>query len=129
MLEGIAELLGAFLDLFLIGSSSKNKRYFRIDRLVQEWAKKVGLHPQYNYKDEKVRSLSVVDDTGNTYQIWIETIKWRRLKVSTTNNISGRKRKYWSKKCKISKLTQVLFETYGVTENWILESGNTRTIK
>lgn len=129
MLEGIADLLVTVLDLFLIGSSSKKKRYLKIDRIVQDWAKKVGLHSQYEYKDEKVRSLSVVDDAGNKYQIWIETIKWGRMKVSATNNGSGRKRKIWIKKCKLSNLTKVLFEAYGVTEQWISESGNSRTIK
>ena len=129
MLEGIADLLVTVLDLFLIGSSSKKKRYFKIDRIVQDWAKKVGLHTQYEYKDEKVRTLSVIDDAGNKYQIWIETLKWRRIKVSATHNKNGRKRKVWNKKCKISNLTKVLFEAYGVTEQWISESGNSRTIK
>jgi hypothetical protein len=129
MLEGIADLLATILDLFLIGSSSKKKRYFKIDKLVQDWAKKVGLQTQYEYKDEKAPSLSVIDDAGNSYQIWIETIKWRRIKVSITNNETGRKRKFWNKKCKISSLTIVLFEAYGVTEQWISESGNTRTTK
>ena len=129
MLEGIADLLGVVLDLFLIGSSSKKKRYFKIDKIIEDWAKKLGLHIQTNYKDEKVRSLSVVDDAGNSYQIWIENLKWRRLKVSASNNKSGRKRKLWYKKCNTSNLTKVLFEAYGVTEQWISESGNKRTIK
>ncbi len=129
MLEGIADLLVTILDLFLIGSSSKEKRYFKIDKLVLDWAKKVGLHSQFEYKDEKVRSLCVVDDAGNSYQIWIETLKWGRIRVSTTNNETGRKRKFWNKKCRISNLTKVLFEVYGITEQWISKSGNTRTIK
>jgi|SRR6056297_130802 len=129
MLEGIADLLVAVLDLFLIGSSSKKKRCFKIDRIIEDWAKKLGLSLQTKYKDEKVRSLSVVDDAGNSYQIWIENIKWKRLKVSTSNNQNGRKRKFWNKKCKTSDLTKVLFEAYGVTEQWISEIGNKRTIK
>ncbi len=129
MLEGITDLLATILDLFLIGSSSKKKRDIKIDRIIKDWARKVGLHPQYNYKDEKVCSLSVVDDSGNSYQIWIDPLKWRRIKVSATNNKNGRKRKFWNKKCKISNLTKVLFEAYGVTEQWISKSGNSRTIK
>ena len=86
MLEGIADLLATILDLSLFGSSSKKKRYFKIDRIVKDWANKIGLRIQYEYKDEKVRSLNVVDDSGNIYQIWIETLKWGRLKVSATNN-------------------------------------------
>ncbi|SDM40012.1 hypothetical protein SAMN04488514_108136 [Kriegella aquimaris] len=49
MLEGIVDLLVTVLDLFLIGSSSTKKRYFKIDRIVQDWATKVGLHTQYEY--------------------------------------------------------------------------------
>ncbi|MFC4691285.1 hypothetical protein ACFO5T_12675 [Dokdonia genika] len=128
MLEGTLDLLIIILDLFLLGSSSKEKRYFKIDRIVQDWAKKVGINTQYEYKDEKVRSLNVMDDAGNKYQICVETIKWRRIKVCTTNNISGPKRKIWTKKCKLSNLTKVLFEAYGVTEQWISKSGNSRTI-
>ena len=129
MLEGIADFLETVMNLFLIGSSSKKKRQSKIDRIVNDWSNKVGLHTQNKYKDEQVRSLNLVDDSGNKYQIWIETLKWRRLKINATNNLSGRKRKYWNKKCKASNLTKVLFEAYGVTEQWILESGNTRTIK
>lgn len=128
MLEGIAELLIFVLDLFLIGSNSKKRRYSAIDKVVEEWSKKVGLHPQYEYKDEKVRSMKVVDDAGNSYQIWIETLKWRRLKVLASNNKSRKKNRKWRRKCKDSNLTKVLFEAYGVTEQWILKSGNTRTI-
>lgn len=129
MLEGIIDLLIAVSDLFHFGSWSKKKRYSKIDQIVKDWANKVGVHPQYEYKDEKVCSLNVVDDSGNNYQIWIETLKWGRLKVNTTNNKSGRKRRNWNKKCKISNLAKVLFEAYGVTEQCISESGNTRTIK
>ncbi|WP_186525881.1 hypothetical protein [Seonamhaeicola sediminis] len=129
MLEGIADLLVAVLDLFLIGSSSKKKRHIKIDKIIENWAKKLGLYLQTNYKEEKVRSLSVVDDAGNSYQIWIENLKWSRLKVNVSNNQSIRNRKLWSKKCKTSSLTKVLFEAYGMTEQWILESGNKRTIK
>ena len=129
MLEGIADLLATILDLSLFGSSSKKKRYFKIDRIVKDWANKLGLRAQYEYKDEKMRSLNVVDDSGNSYQIWIETLKWGRLKVSATNNKSGRKRRNWNKKCRISNLITVLFEAYGVTEKWISDSGNSRTLK
>ena len=129
MLEGIADLVATILDLSLFGSSSKKKRYYKIDRIVKDWANKVGLRAQYEYKDEKVRSLNVVDNSGNIYQIWIETLKWGRLKVSATNNKNGRKSRNWNKKCKISNLITVLFEAYGVTEKWIADSGNSRTIK
>ena len=129
MLEGFADLLANVLDLFLIGADSKKRRYHKIERIIEDWSKKVGLHQQYEYKDEKVCSINVVDDAGNTYQIYIETLKWGRLKIKATNNKSGRKRKFWSKKCKTSTLTKVLFETYGVIEQWIFESGNSRTIK
>ena len=44
MLEGIADLLVAILDLFLIGSSSKKKRHLKIDKIIENWAKKLGLY-------------------------------------------------------------------------------------
>ncbi len=129
ILEGIGELLLVVLDLFWLGSSSKKKRNSRINQIIENWAQKVGLILQQEYKDEKVRSLKVMDDSGNTHQIWIESLKWRRLKVNVSNNKNGRQRKFWSKKCKVSNLTKVLFEAYGVVEQWISDSGNTRTIK
>ncbi|UII75322.1 hypothetical protein LV716_13805 [Flagellimonas sp. HMM57] len=128
MLEGIAEILISVLDLFWLGSNSKKRRHSKINRVVEDWSKKVGLHPQYEYKDDKVRSMKVVDDAGNDYQIWIETLKWRRLKVWVSNNKSGKKNKKWKRTGRDSNLTKVLFEAYGVVEQWILKSGNTRTI-
>ncbi len=129
MLEGIVDLLVFVSDLLHFDFWSKKKRHSKIDQIVKDWSKKVGLHHQYEYKDEKVRSFNVVDDSGNSYQIWIETLKLGRLKVSATNSKSGRKRRNWDKKCKISNLNKVLFEAYGATEQWISESGSTRTVK
>jgi len=128
MLEGLADLLVGFLDLLWFTSSAKKKRYHKVERIVNEWTKKVGLHLQYEYKDEKVRSFNVVDDAGNKYQIWIEILKWGRVKVSCTNNESEKNKKSWMKKSKISNLTKVLYEGYGMVEQWIFQSGNTRTV-
>ena len=128
MLEGLADLLVAFLDLLWFTSSAKKKRYHKVKRIVNEWTKKVGLHLQYEYKDEKVRSFNVVDDAGNQYQIWIEILKWGRVKVSCTNNEGGKKKKSWAKKSRITDLTKVLYEAYGTVEQWIFQSGNSRTV-
>ncbi len=127
MLEGIADFLLVVLDLFLIDSSSKKKRDFKIDQMVKDWCNKVGLHPQYEYKDEKFRSLNVIDDSGNKYQIQIEELKWKRVKVSAIDNAIGQKKRIWNKKSEISHLTKTLYQAYGVIEQWIVESGNTRT--
>lgn len=70
----------------------------------------------------------MVDDTGKQYQIWIEILKWGRVKVSCTNNESGKRKKSWTKKSRIDDLTKVLYEAYGNIEQWIFQSGNSRTV-
>ena len=83
MLESLADLLAVILDVFLIGTDTKKSRYLKIERIVEDWSKKVGLHQQYEYKDEKVRSINVVDDAGNTRQSTVEAGSITRPRITS----------------------------------------------
>ena len=102
------------------------RRSLKIDKIVKAWAPNYGLNLQTIYKDENVRSIAVVDDSGNVYQIWIEQLKRGRVRVSSSNNLSGKKSKNWTRKTRISKLDRALDRAYDKVSDWIQKSGNSR---
>ncbi len=129
MLETLAELIAAILDIFLSGSESIKRRNSQIDKIVKKWKPRYDITEQYTYKDEKSRSFILVDDSGYPYEICIKILKWWRVKITANNSEQKRKQKFWKKKTKISKLSLALDEAYATIEKWINESGRTRTIK
>jgi hypothetical protein len=49
----------------------KPSPYVEFDPTLEAWATQHGLHIATRARDEEVRVASVVDDAGDTYQIWI----------------------------------------------------------
>jgi hypothetical protein len=49
----------------------KPSLYVELDPILEAWATQHGLHIVTRARDEAVRVASVVDDAGDTYQIWI----------------------------------------------------------
>jgi len=46
--------------------------YSKIDPQIYSWAQKYKLHVLTFYKDADVRSVEIVDNSANRYQIWID---------------------------------------------------------
>jgi hypothetical protein len=46
--------------------------YSKIDSQIYSWAQKYKLHVSAFYKDADVRSVQIVDNSANCYQIWID---------------------------------------------------------
>lgn len=128
MIEAIGEILIIILDLFLITSSSKKRKYDKIAQIIEIWADRTGISKENILKNDKYRTISFTDDNGNKYFIGIKSLRWGRLRIIAKNDIASKKKKVWNKNCNSSNLMRVLFESYGVVEQWILKSGNTRTI-
>ena len=59
-------------------------KYKEIDKILEEWSKTKGLFIGFKYKDEDVRSMTVVDNEGFSYQLSIEPskVKWKILVYS-----------------------------------------------
>lgn len=49
----------------------KPSRFVEFDPILGAWATQHGLHITTRAGDEEVRAASVVDDAGDTYQIWV----------------------------------------------------------
>jgi len=127
MLEAIADTLGLIADFMISSEVVKKRRISKIDAILSSWAKRTNTSIQTNYKDENVRSFSLVDDAGNSYQIWVNILSRKRLEINISNNKTGNEKKYWRKKTSISRLNEVLYLAYAKIEKWIEQSGNRRT--
>jgi hypothetical protein len=46
--------------------------YSLVDDAIRRWARQRSLALQTEYRDAEVRSLELVDMTGNRYQIWVD---------------------------------------------------------
>lgn len=46
-----------------------------LDEKLDFWVRKNSLSLNRSYKDEEVRSINIVSNSGNKYQIWIELNK------------------------------------------------------
>ena len=54
----------------------------KIDGQLNDWLKTRNLHLQKLYKEEEVRSISVVTVKGNKYQIWLDEVKKNMIKIN-----------------------------------------------
>lgn len=55
--------------------------YSSIHSIIQNWTKKHQLVLYSRYQDADVRSVEIVDGTGNRYQIWVEEPKGEHVGV------------------------------------------------
>ena len=93
-----------------------------VDTLLKEFCDRYGLHVHTRYRDEEVRSISVVDDSGVRYQIWLDD-STSDLVVKTSDNRS----KSYSAFSTESGLAHALENAYNAVLAWIEAAGNTRT--
>lgn len=126
-LEDLAEGVLGLFGLFSWPVKSKLTFSEKIDQTIERWAPRYGLEPVYGYKDAKVRSIIVKDDTGGTYTIWIESLRYGRVKVTAGNTKKYLKKKSWKRKSKLNGLEPSLDLAYAKIYEWILRRGSTRS--
>jgi hypothetical protein len=97
----------------------------QVDYLLNKWLPKYGLTIATQYKDEKVRSISVVDDNGNSYQIWIDPIKLNQIVVNASS-LKNMKKESWKTETDLNDFEQTLNKAYSEIEKWITDKGNAR---
>ena len=98
--------------------------YAEIDKVLTPWSKRHGLHVFTKYRDEEVRSIDVVDDAGDRYQIWIsESANSGTAKVSAWNYKDKKK----TVESSFPDLEQALEELYSEVMQWVVQAGHTRT--
>lgn len=102
-------------------------RYAAVDKVLPSWLKRHGLHVMTEYRDDEVRSVDVVDDQGDLYQIWIETISERGFRVSAALRKVPALRSPFSLDTEAAGLPEALEDAYVLVASWIRDAGHTRT--
>lgn len=103
------------------------KRYEHIDKVLDDWLPKYGLTVYKEYKDEPVRAISVVDDTGDRSCIWLTSDANNKIKVSAHDPTQGKKGQSWQTTTDKNNLTETLDKAYMQIDKWIKDKGHKRT--
>lgn len=114
-----------------------NKKPFeKIDPLLESWAHEKGLIVTKNYKDFEVRHISIIDNEGDKYELFLTSpslINRLTISVGLIERASRRTpikekkelQKTW--KTSVRNLKSELENAYQTIEKWILNEGHSRT--
>ena len=108
-------------------------QYSDIDSILQPWAAQRRLHVATMHRDDKVRSMSIVDDAGDTYQLFVDSAGGA---VSVGLVLSSRAGKRTSSRearrfdfrqtVPAAQLSSALDVAWQRLHTWIEEAGHTR---
>lgn len=101
--------------------------FLMIDKELNNWLPKYGLTVAKMYKDEIVRVISINDNSGNSYQMWLEPYSKNMIEVFVYDLPNGKNGEVWSEKTEFKNLQETLDKSYMVVDNWIKCSGNERS--
>ena len=98
--------------------------YVEIDPILYAWARENGLYVSTHYRDEEVRSVPIVDDAGDEYQLWLtRPDALGELTVSVSDN----RGKLSEVRTRTDDLETALKKAMSAVNRWIAEAGHTRT--
>src|SRR3954469_7425985 len=112
----------------------KPSPYVEFDPILEAWATQHGLYIATRARDEEVRVASVVDDAGDTYQIWItssdgsiavDAALLRRAAGRTSSR--DRDKFVFHQVVSRSQLRLALDAAFDQVRSWIAEAGHSRT--
>jgi hypothetical protein len=98
--------------------------YVEIDPILDAWTRRNGLHVFMQYRDEEVRSVHIVDDTGDEYQLWLTPLA---LEHNWTVAVTNNKGKHLDVSARADELESALEKALTAVNRWITEAGHTRT--
>jgi len=98
-------------------------KFIEIDSILEFWSQKYGLIVFKQYKDYEVRSISIIDDQGENYHIWIDVEDEKYIINAAYNG------KRYKNKSDIESFSSELEIVYSKVDGWILDNGNTRILK
>jgi hypothetical protein len=107
--------------------------FSEIDSVLVPWASRRQMQIFTQYKDEEVRSMLLVDDQGDTYQLWVDRTDpigvGYMLQSSVSGSVPSRVWKQYSGKlsCEISELETTLDRALDLINACISSRGHTRT--
>jgi hypothetical protein len=99
-------------------------KYEDLDPVLTEWATQNGLHVFTKDRDWETRSIQIVDDSGEVYQLGLFP---RDDDVQVSVNCRKNKNFKASYTCRLDDLEKALQTAYQQVLEWIEFYGNTRT--
>jgi len=99
------------------------ERFRTVDEVLLPWARSHGLYVSTEYKDEEVRSIAIVDDSGSEYQMWLTLTPDGGVTVHAWDYAELRV----FEGCEMGELPTTLETVYRSVEQWIARAGHTRT--
>ncbi|MDQ6789029.1 MAG: hypothetical protein M3033_19675 [Acidobacteriota bacterium] len=122
--RGVSPHVISAVRLLLEHLRNKTMDYVAVDKVLTPWLKRYGLHVFTMCRDDEVRSIDVVDDVGDRYQIFISKPDGKgRVGVSVWNY----KKQTKSFESQVSGLEEMLEDAYSQVIEWINHAGHTRT--
>ena len=100
--------------------------YADLDPVIYPWSKKFGLHIYTFIRDDEIRSMDIVDDSGDIYKLHIFPADKENQSVSV--GIWDGKNKHAEYQTSLPLLETCLDDAYAKVSEWINSRGHTRTI-
>ena len=104
-------------------------KYAQIDKVLDDWLPKYGLTVYKEFKDELVRTISVIDNSGNKYDLWLtpDPNTNNKIEISVNDPSQGKHGQSWRSVTDWNNLTNTLDKAYKTIDNWINAKGHKRT--
>src|SRR5687767_10423758 len=105
--------------------------FSEIDSVLVPWASRRQMQISTQYKDEEVRSMLLVDDQGDTYQLWVDRTDPLRVGYMLHDSAAGRVpsrvlKQYTGRlSCEISELESTLDRAVDQINFFISSRGHT----
>jgi hypothetical protein len=101
-------------------------RYDQVDPILTPWAMTHGLFVVTQFKDCEVRSIQIVDDAGDSYQLSVDVLRDDgALSVSIYDPAAPRRSQTFA--TSIAELGATLESAYATAESWMRDKGHSRT--
>jgi 4-amino-4-deoxy-L-arabinose transferase-like glycosyltransferase len=102
--------------------------YAAVDKILTPWLKRHGLHVYTMHREDEVRAIDVVDDTGERYGIAISPPdESGKVRVFAWNYKRRRQSKRKEYESTLRDLEWMLEEAYAQIVEWVSQEGHTRT--
>lgn len=97
-----------------------------LDPVIYPWSKKFGLHIYTFMRDDEIRAMDIVDDSGDIYQLSIIPLGGENQTVGV--NLWDKKKEHAEYRTSLPLLHACLDDAYGKVLEWIKTRGHSRTV-
>jgi len=108
--------------------------YSQIDPVLFRWARTHGLHVYTECRDDEIRSIDIVDDTGDCYALGVSSPRdngavsiWISEQRIDGRPVTSQQIRSEAFTTTVAELEHTLERAYRQAESWIAERGHKRT--